>query len=163
MSFDVLIDYFAAERQGGLQLVIVSLASLSLAWFLWNRRSAFIAMIWPLVTVGILMGVLGFSLILRTPSQVAEIEHGLQTNIEQTVQEEIERMENVNRGFRLLKRLEISCIIICLTMVAVFPISSTTVSISLGILLESVIVLVLDTFAYSRALEYTHWLTTLST
>jgi flagellar biosynthesis component FlhA len=153
-----LTEYFTAEKHGGYLLIVLSIAGFFLAAYLWFNRSAFMAMAWPLVVIGILALAVGLGVGLRTPSQVAALEQGLQTAKTETVASEIKRMERVNKSFRIIKIVEIALIAIGVLSILVLPVPGTWSAVGLGLLLAASVLLVFDTIAYQRALVYTTWL-----
>jgi hypothetical protein len=158
MLFAELTEYFTAERRGGFLLVVLALASFGFATFLWVNRSAFLAMAWPLVVLGSFQMVIGLAVALRTPRQVASLEQGLRTSVVATVSAETQRMNTVNRNFRVVKVVEVVLIVLGLLLAVLLPHPSTWAAIGLGLLVETAVLLVFDTFAHQRALVYTQWL-----
>jgi hypothetical protein len=153
-----LIDYFTAEKQGGFLLVALALAGLGFAAFLWATRSAFLAMAWPLIVLGLFQLVIGLAVALRTPGQVSSLEQGLQTSKAATVSAETQRMNTVNKNFRVVKVVEYVLIVLGLLLTVLLPHPSTWASVGLGLLVEAAVLLVFDVFAHQRALVYIQWL-----
>lgn len=157
-----LVSYFEAERLGGFLLVVLAIASASLAAFLWIRRSAFVAMVWPLMIFGVFQLSIGLTVALRTPAQVNKLEQGLQTNLTHTKVAELARMDRVNANFRLVKVAEAVVILLGLFLALYFVHPSTPAAVGLGLLVEAAVLLVFDAFAHERARTYTEWLQSLS-
>lgn len=158
MPFPELTAYFTAEKQGGLLLVALAAASLALAGYLFATKSLFAAMAWPVLVLGGIELVIGISVASRATAQIAEIEAGLQATRTVTITTEIERMARVNGTFTLIKQVEIALIAISVLFLIVQPAPATLGSVGLGILLQSTILLVFDTFAHHRAVHYVEWL-----
>jgi hypothetical protein len=118
-------------------------------------------MIWPLVVVGLLIGVIGVGVGLRTPAQVAALERGFESAKAETAAAEIKRMDKVNRNFRIIKIVEIALIVTGLLLVGLLPTPGTWSSVGLGLVLVASVVLAFDTFAHHRAEIYTSWLKSL--
>jgi hypothetical protein len=157
-----LAQYFVAERQGGFLLVALALAGFGLSAFLWFSRSAFLAMAWPLVVLGLFELIVGLAVALRTPEQIAALESGLATARTATVSAEIQRMDKVNRNFKVIKVAEVVCIVLGLLLAMLIPHSNAWAAVGLGLLLQASVLLVFDGFAHHRALFYTQWLQSLS-
>jgi hypothetical protein len=153
-----LAEYFTAERQGGLVLVLLALVGFGFAGFLWLTRSAFMAMAWPLVVLGVFQLGVGLTVALRTPGQVAALGRGLDTAPAATATAEIQRMTTINRNFRIVKVVEAILIAAGLCLVIFLPHSSAWAAVGLGVLVEAAVLLVFDAFAHHRALVYTQWL-----
>ena len=75
-----------------------------------------------------------------------------------TITSEIERMARVNGTFVLIKKVEIALIALSVLFLIVQPAPATLGAMGLGILLQSAVLLVFDTFAHHRALHYVEWL-----
>src|SRR5688572_4764830 len=99
MPFPELTAYFTAEKQGGLLLVALAVASLALAGYLFATKSLFSAMAWPVLVLGGVELVIGLSVASRASAQIAEIEAGLQATRTVTITTEVERMARVNGTF----------------------------------------------------------------
>lgn len=158
MPFPELTAYFTAEKQGGLLLVALAVASLALAGYLFATKSLFSAMAWPVLVLGGIELVIGISVASRASAQIAEIEAGLQSTRTVTITTEIERMARVNGTFALITKVEIALIALSVLFLIVQPAPATLGSMGLGILLQSAILLVFDTFAHHRAIRYVEWL-----
>jgi hypothetical protein len=156
-----LIPYFTAERNGAIFLLCMGVVSLVAAYVLWQSKSAFIAMIWPLVFLGAFEIIIGSSVALRTPSQVQQLETGIENDARATVSEELTRMERINRNFRIVKVAEVVFIGIGIAAVLLLPIGTTWYSIALGLIIHSAALLVFDSFAHHRAQVYVEWLQSL--
>jgi len=102
--------------------------------------------------------VIGGTVAARTPSQIAELEAGLQHTRTQTITAEIERMARVNNTFVIITKVEIGLIVAALLFVLVRPAPETLGAIGLGLLLQSAVLLVFDTIAHHRAVHYVEWL-----
>jgi hypothetical protein len=158
MPFPELTAYFTAEKQGGLLLVALAVASLALAGYLFATKSLFSAMAWPVLVLGGIELVIGISVASRATAQIAEIEAGLQSTRTVTITAEVERMARVNGTFTLITKVEIALIALSVLFLIVQPAPATLGSMGLGILLQSAILLVFDTFAHHRAVRYVEWL-----
>jgi hypothetical protein len=157
-----LAAYFAAEKQGGILLVCLGLASLALAAFLWFNKSSFAAMAWPLVAAGIFELVIGVTVAGRTTSQIAALERDMQASPRSALAAELHRMERVNAAFRVIKVAEVVFIVASLCLVLFFPQPSAWSAVGLGLLVQAALLLAFDVFAHQRALVYTNWLRGLS-
>ena len=99
--------YFAGERAesglllgGAVTAAVVSAALVAL-------RSPYRAMAWPLVAVGLVQLVVGGTVFLRTPGQVARLTGQLRSSPSAYQVAEAARMRRVQRSFVLYKRIQI--------------------------------------------------------
>jgi hypothetical protein len=157
-----LTNYFTAEKNGAWLLVVLAVVGFALSAYLWINRSAFLAMVWPLILVGLLVGAVGLGVGLRTPAQVTALERSFQSAKADTAAAEIQRMDRVNRNFRIIKIIEIVLVTIGLLLLIFLPIPGTWSSVGMGLVLTASVVLVFDTFAHHRAEVYVKWLQSLS-
>ena len=67
-------------------------------------------------------------------------------------------MARVNGTFVLIKKVEIALIAASILFLIVRPAPATLGALGLGILLQSAVLLVFDTFAHHRAVHYVEWL-----
>jgi hypothetical protein len=67
-------------------------------------------------------------------------------------------MGRVNGTFEAIKKVEVALIAIGLVFALVRPAPETLGAIGLGLLLQSAVLLVFDTFAHHRAVHYVEWL-----
>jgi hypothetical protein len=150
--------YFTAERRGGFLLVAMAIAGFALAAFLWRTQSIFLAMVWPLIILGVIEVIIGLVIALRTPGQVAALEEGLRTSPAATVSAETRRMSRINRNFRIIKVVEVAVIALGLLLAVLLPPPSAWAAVGMGLLAKATLLLAFDTFAHHRAEVYTHWL-----
>jgi len=134
------------------------MAGIGFAAFLRITRSAFRAMAWPLVVLGVFQLVIGLAVALRTPGQIAPLEQGLRTAPAATVSAETQRMNTINRNFRIINMAEVAFIILGLLLAVFLPHPGTWSAVGLGLLVEAAVLLAFDAFAHQRALGYTKWL-----
>lgn len=158
MSYPELIDYFTAEKHGGMFIAAVGLMTLAFSWFLWTNRSVFLHMAWPVVVIAVIMVGAGVGIFLRTPGQVQALEQGLDSEFETTLSKETARMEKVIQTFHMLQRGEAVIVVVGLVMALAFPMASVVSSLGLGLTLMGSLALTIDFIAHHRADIYLHWL-----
>ena len=156
-----LTTYFTAEKNGAWLLVVLAVAGFGLSAYLWISRSSFLPMVWPLILVGLLIGAIGMGVGLRTPAQVTALERSFETAKADTAAAELQRMNKVNRNFRIVKVVEIALILTGLLLIVFLAMPGTWSSVGLGLVLAASVVLVFDTFAHHRAEVYVNWLQSL--
>lgn len=161
MTFPELTDYFTGEKIGAWILVVLAVAGFGFSIYLWIHRSAFLPMIWPLIVVGLLVGAVGLGVGLRTPAQVTALERSFDSAKADTAAAEIQRMNRVNRNFRIIKIVEIALIVAGLMLVVFLPVPGTWSSVGMGLVLVASVLLVFDSFAHHRAEAYVKWLQSL--
>jgi len=156
-----LISYFSAEKNGAALLLCMGVIGFIGSYALWQSKSNFVAMIWPLLVLGTLEIVIGATVAYRTPAQVQQLELGIANNKTATVSSELIRMERVNRNFAIVKLVESVLIGVGLLAISLFPLGSTWYAVGLGLIVQGAALLAFDAFAHHRAEEYVHWLESL--
>ena len=158
MPFPELTAYFTAEKHGGLLLIALAVASVALAIYLFATKSLFSAMAWPMLVLGGIELVIGATVAGRAASQIAEIEAGLQSKRTLTSPPRSSGWRGSTAPSILIKKVEIALIAVSILFVIVRPAPDTLGALGLGILLQSAVLLVFDTFAHHRAVHYVEWL-----
>jgi uncharacterized membrane protein YfcA len=153
-----LISYFSAEKTGANILLVLGISSLIGSYLLWHSKSAFSAMIWPLIIFGVLECIIGSAIVYRTPAQVQQLKTGFESETTLTAAGELSRMDRVNSNFKIIKVAEIGLIGVGILLVLFTSLGSTWNSIGLGLILHSAVLLVFDSFAHHRAEVYVDWL-----
>ncbi|MEM7465493.1 MAG: hypothetical protein AAF387_01265 [Pseudomonadota bacterium] len=153
-----LLSYFAAEKYGAVILLGMGLTSLLGSYALWQSKSTFLAMIWPLLILGAFEIIIGATVALRTSDQVQKLEAGFASDKLATVSLELVRMERVNRNFKIVKIVEVVLIGVGLLALYLFPVGATWYAVGLGLILQGGALLVFDAFAHHRGEVYLHWL-----
>jgi hypothetical protein len=156
-----LLSYFTAEKHGAVILMCIGALSVGGAYTLWETKSAFIAMVWPLLILGAFEFVVGAAIVWRTPAQVAYLDAGIAKDKVATIADESTRMRRVNKNFEIVKVVEAALIILGLLFIFVLPPGGVWHSVGLGIVLHGGTLLVFDAFAHHRAEVYVGWLQSL--
>jgi hypothetical protein len=154
-----LHQYFSAERQAGLFALLLGVASIAAAIYLWSARSPFQAAAWPLVAFGLIEAGVGAALVMRTPSQVQALDAGFTTTAQATATAERQRMTRVNQTFRLIMAGEVALIMLGTGLAFFLRTRNTTwAAIGMALLLHAAVLLVFDIVAEHRAHAYSRWL-----
>lgn len=153
-----LTAYFTAEKHGAVLLIVMGIASILACCALWQTKSAFSGMIWPLLLFAAIELVIGGVVAWRTPAQVESLQAGIAQAKAPTVTAELTRMARVNENFRMVKMFEAAIIGAGILMACLLPAASTGHSIGLGMVLQGAVLFVFDAFAHHRAQAYVGWL-----
>ena len=155
--------YFAAERAESAVFMLCAVAGAGLAAALLALRSPYRAMAWPLVAIGLVQLVVGATIFLRTPGQVARLEERLRSSPSECRAEETTRMRRVQRSFVLYKRVEIGLLALGLAFASIDGYGRTLYAVGLGLMLEASLMLALDLRAERRGQRYLDTVTQLET
>lgn len=146
--------YFAAERRGGAVFLAAGLAALAASFLFWKAAGAYRGMIPPLASFGLIEAVVGATVFLRTPAQVADLRAHLETRAAEACAGERERMRRVLTSFRVYRAIELAVLTAGLTLVMLFPRHHRAYAVGLGCALQASALLVLDRLAERRAVDY---------
>ena len=153
-------SYFEAEKHEGILFVFIGLTAIVFAVFFltFQREMFYRGMAFPLIAVALLQIVVGGSVWIRSPKDIARVERFIQSTPEQIEKSEIPRMQVVMNNFVIYRYVEISLLIFGL--LAMFYLGNHVFmrGIGIGLFIQSAIMLSLDFFAERRAAEYFQYL-----
>lgn len=162
-DFNFIYKYFIAEKQESLLFIIIGIVAVLLAitcWFFIKSNPFFYkGLAVPLMVLGIVQLVVGFTVHQRSDKQKATIAYNI--GIEPTTyvkNTELPRMEKVMKNFIVYRWIEIACIIIGLTLVFLFkanPYKAFWFGLGLALTVQAAIMLGADYFAEKRGEIYT--------
>jgi hypothetical protein len=149
-----IIRYFTAEKRESLLFMLVGMAAVVAAIFLWRTGSSFRGMGYPLVAIGLIQIVVGGTVYFRTDAQRLGLHKQLASEPRAYVAAETPRMAKVQHGFVVYRWVEIS--LLALSVLGFFLLRGrqTLWASSLGLMLQSAVMLAMDFFAERRAEVY---------
>lgn len=153
-----LLRYFDGEKHAATLALVLGIASVGFALWLYRGPSPFRAMLIPLALVGLGQLGVGAGLHLRTPGQVAALEAGLRADFSGARSAEVERMERVMRSFRMIKIAEVVLVAVAVALVMAMSSRPVAVGIGMGLLVQAAVMLAFDVFAERRGADYLGWL-----
>ena len=148
--------YFNAESAESYVFISFGLLALLFAGYtLWRFNDVlYKSMAIPLVLVGLIQLTVGKTILLHTPSQVAELKTLYQQDRAVFKQKELPRMQTVLKSFDLYKIIEIAFVVIGLLLIIFMPANSFWLGIGLGMLVQGALMLPADIFAEARGAKY---------
>lgn len=151
--------YFLAEKQESLLFVILSVAAVSSAFLFWFflRSPFYKGMAIPFVLVGLLMGVVGFTVYKRSDGDRIRNVYAYDMNPDELKEKEIPRMELVMKNFVLYRYTEIVLLLAGVGLFFLYRSQSDKAfwaGLGLGLLIMAAIALVADGFAERRGGVY---------
>jgi len=153
-------DYFLAERNESLILILIGSAAFVCSlyfWFVVNERF-YNGLSWPLVFIAFIQISVGTIVYLRSPQDSKRVQNFVNTLPKNIKAVEIPRMEKVMNNFRIYRYVEISLILVGLTVFIITSAGGFWRGLSLGLIIQSGIMLLADYFAESRGLRYLGYL-----
>lgn len=161
-DFSFIYKYFIAEKQESLLFLIVGIVAVLLAiacWFFIKSNPQFCkgAAI-PLLAIGMIQVVVGYTVYSRTDKQKADIAYNIGMEpVNYAKQTEMPRMEKVMKNFVIYRWVEIAFIISGLILIFVFktnPEKSFWYGLGLALAIQAIIMLGADYFAEKRGKVY---------
>ena len=157
MTFlDVMHGYFRGERQIGLALVVVGLALVGFALWVWRTQSGSFAtgLLVPLAIAGAGAAIGGPVLVVRTDRQVPDLQARYQADPAAMADAELARMARVNANWPRLKAgwtvLTLAALVLLMGVKR-----DWATGLGLALLILVAVIFTTDVFAERRALVYT--------
>ena len=162
-DFSFIYKYFIAEKQESLLFLIVGIVAVLLAVVFWffikSNPSFFKGAAIPLLAIGLIQVVVGYSVYSRTDKQKADIAYSIGMDpVNYVKQTELPRMKTVMKSFVIYRWVEIAFIIAGLVLIFLFRTNvDKTFWYGFGVALaiQAVIMLGADFFAEKRGKVYT--------
>ncbi|HSP06923.1 MAG TPA: hypothetical protein VLR94_07080 [Acidobacteriota bacterium] len=157
---DAIQSYFQAEKSESLLFLGVGIIALGAGIFFLLRGGAFQkGMACPLIAIALIQIVVGGAVYFRTDRQVAGLLAQYQSSAAEYKEQELPRMEKVNRSFDLYKIIEIVLLLAGIALALYFRgRSAGWTGAGLGLSLQAALMLTLDLFAEARADVYTKFI-----
>ncbi len=163
-DFSFIYRYFSGEKQESLLFLIVGIVAILLAVAFWffikTNPSFFKGAAIPLLAIGLIQMVVGYSVYSKTDKQQKDIAYNIGMEPVAYIQStELPRMETVMKNFVIYRWVEIAFIIAGLVLVFLFRQNTDrTFWYGLGVALaiQAVIMLGADYFAEKRGKVYTN-------
>ena len=162
-DFSFIYKYFIAEKQESLLFLIVGIAAVLLAVVFWffikSNPQFFKGAAIPLLAIGLIQVVVGYSVYSRTDKQKTDIAYSIGMDpVNYVKQTELPRMKTVMKNFVIYRWVEIVFIIAGLFLIFLFRTNvDKTFWYGFGVALaiQAVIMLGADFFAEKRGKVYT--------
>ena len=162
-DFSFIYKYFIAEKQESLLFLIIGIAAILLAVVFWffikSNPSFFKGAAIPLLAIGLIQMVVGYTVYSRTDKQKKDIAYNIGIEpVSFVKQTELPRMEKVMTNFVIYRWVEIAFIITGLVLIFLFksnPDKSFWYGLGIGLAIQALIMLGADYFAERRGKVYT--------
>ena len=162
-DFSFIYRYFTGEKQESLLFLIVGIVAVMLAVVFWffikSNPNFFKGAAIPLLAIGLIQMVVGYSVYSRTDKQKADIAYNIGMEpVNYVKQTEIPRMKTVMKNFVIYRWIEITFIIAGLVLIFLFrsnPDRSFWFGFGVTLAIQAAIMLGADYFAEKRGKVYT--------
>ena len=162
-DFSFIYKYFTAEKQESLLFIIIGIIAIIIAviffFFIKTNTALFKGAIVPLLVLGIIELVAGYTVYVKSDKQSASVAYniGLEANAYAN-NKEIPRMETVMKNFIIYRWVEMALIIAGLVLVFLYrsnPDKSFWYGFGIAVAIQATIMLGADYFAEKRGKVYT--------
>lgn len=161
-DFSFIYKYFIAEKQESLLFLIVGIVAVLLAVVCWffikSNPSFFKGAAVPLLAIGLIQFVVGYTVYTRTDKQKADIAYNIGMEpVNYVKQTEQPRMTTVMKNFVIYRWVEIAFIITGLILIFLFrsnPDKSFWYGFGVALAIQAIIMLGADYFAEKRGKVY---------
>jgi hypothetical protein len=153
-------NYFLAEKQESLLFMVVGGLAIVLAlaaWF-YGKSGFYRGAAIPLLVIGLIQGIVGFTVYRRSDADRIRNVYAYDMNIDQLKNDELPRMQKVNKNFDIYFGIEVALAIVGAGLIIYFrrkPDFIYWYGFGVALLLQSIIMLAADYFAEKRADKYT--------
>lgn len=170
-DFSFIYKYFIAEKQESLLFLIVGIVAVLLAVVCWffikSNPNFFKGAAIPLLAIGLIQMVVGYSVYSRTDKQKADIAYNIGMEpVNYVKQTELPRMKTVMKNFVIYRWVEIAFIITGLVLIFLFksnPDKSFWYGFGIALAIQAIIMLGADYFAEKRGKLYVNELEKIAT
>jgi drug/metabolite transporter (DMT)-like permease len=162
-DFSFIHKYFIAEKQESLLFLIIGMVAVILAiiffFFIKNNPAFFKGAAIPLLLIGLIQGVVGYTVWARSDKQRIDVAYkmGLEP-VGFVKKEELPRMQTVNKNFVIYRYTEIVLMVAGIALIFFFRNNPERIfwfGLGIALAIQAAIMLGADYFAELRALNYT--------
>jgi uncharacterized membrane protein HdeD (DUF308 family) len=156
--------YFNGEKQESFIFIAVGVVAIIAALLLffyfnnkWGKGAA-----WPLLLIGILQIVVGYTVYTRSDAQRKDIVYKMDMNTDALIKEELPRMEKVINNFTIYRYTEIGLLVLGIAMYFYFrnqPEKQFWMGLFTALALQAALMLLADGFAERRGRLYLEGMT----
>jgi len=154
-----IVDYFKGEKQESFFFISAGLVAMALAYygFIEAEDTLYFGAAVPLAGIGLIELIVGFSVASKTDKQIKELLEIRESSPSTFKNDELERMEDVMKNFKIFRTIEQVLFIVGLLLMVLGltdQISRYWAGVGIGLMLQSSVMLFLDLFAELRGREY---------
>lgn len=116
-TLEIVDTYFGWEKTTSVGFLVLGVLGVGLGLLFWwyHKSSLLQGAIAPLLVLGLVSGIVGSTIFLRTDIQVASLKQTYEQEPEQFFAEELVRMHKVNRNWKIYKIIEMVLILASVT------------------------------------------------
>ena len=158
MPVDFIKNYFTQEKIESLFFIFIGIVAISFSlinWFI-IKYSFYKGLAYPLLIIGIIQLSVGTVVFIRTPEDIARVEHIVKAERSKINTEELPRMKKVIQNFTIYKWIELALILVGISLFFLCKNSNVRFwkGLGLGLMIQASLMLTIDTVAENRAAVY---------
>lgn len=152
--------YFLAEKQVGLIFVIIGALAIAFAlvFFFVLRSNFYKGAAIPLLLIGLIELTIGFVVYRRSDGDRVRNVYAYDMNPQELKEQELPRMQKVNKSFTVYKWVEIVLVITGIVLIVIYrprPEKAFWLGLGVALTIQALLMVGADYFAEKRAKEYT--------
>ncbi|NII24764.1 hypothetical protein HB364_06730 [Pseudoflavitalea sp. X16] len=152
--------YFLAEKQVGLIFIIIGALAIAFAFvfFFVLRNNFYKGAAIPLLLIGLIELTIGFVVYKRSDGDRVRNVYAYDMNPQELKEQELPRMQKVNKGFTIYKWVEMVLIITGIILIGIYrsrPEKAFWFGLGVALTIQALLMLGADYFAEKRAKDYT--------
>lgn len=156
MIQEMHVYFYAEKHESFLFLFLGLMGVIGGALLLLTGNPLFKGIAIPLILIGVIQFIVGATIYFRTDKQFSTLQQLVQTDACKYKNNEIQRMNKVNRSFDIYKIIEIVLLLAGIALCIFYrQRSNLLLGIGIGLSVQSLLCLILDFFAENRAHVYT--------
>ncbi|MBG9375208.1 hypothetical protein I5907_03130 [Panacibacter sp. DH6] len=157
--------YFIAEKQESLLFILLGIAAISIALvgLLYWKTPFWKGAAIPLILIALIQVIVGYTVFARSDKQRTDMVYAFETDPLKVQQQELPRMEEVNKNFVTYRWTEIILLVAGVVLALVYrsnPEKQLITGIGVALAIEAAIMLGADFIAEKRAHDYTNGIKT---
>jgi uncharacterized membrane protein HdeD (DUF308 family) len=158
--FDALTLYFNEEKTESIWFVIIGVISIIFSiWLFFKFKDGFYrGLIIPVILISLIKITVGSTVYLRSDKQIEDTILRLENDKQSTKSDELARMDEVMKNFKIYKWMEVLFIISGVLLLVFIKEKPFWTGIGTGLLIEGTFMIVLDVIAEMRGIKYLEWL-----
>ncbi len=152
--------YFTGERNESLVFLVIGLVAMACSFWFWLgiNTKFYNGLGWPLFFIAIVQLMVGTMIFLRSPYDEKKVTDFYANSPKSIKNIEIPRMEKVMKSFVIYRYVEITLILIGLSLFLYTNPEGFWRGIALGIVIQAGLMLIADHFAEKRGKEYLQYI-----
>ncbi|MEO8503649.1 MAG: hypothetical protein ABI609_07110 [Acidobacteriota bacterium] len=151
---DQIARYFQAEKFESALFVLAAAAAIAISILLINSASEYRWIAVPLIAIALIQIVVGGTVLARTNRQVDRLTNQLDTDPLDYRAQELQRMDRVQRNFKLYEAIEITLLLGGIALSYFMRSRIDWYAVGIGFIAQSALMLVFDLVAAHRAEVY---------